>query len=744
MLARVNFFVLGIALLSSPVNAEPVEIRVVTTNNVEATSGLIILNPVVTSGEAMPSIKREVSVPGSFVLDLPHRSTWQLSISATGYWAPPTLIKSSTPQTIEILPTASVQGLFALDQQQKPTELTVRFKVVDQSTLVGATATVACDLAWPRWSCEIPRTTLDLKLYATGFVPFYFWSRHIKDNLNLGLLALEKGPSLAGVIELESGELTKDCQIRLVPLASSASQPGERQRVREGKGHHVRPDAAGFFQLIDFEPGSYELVAKQANASGRWPQPLTIRPESAVELPAPLVLRRPLEMEVAIQPTTDPLGGAWRMLLIKMPEVEAVARGPTDEVGIWRQEPLEAGTYRLMVSDSSGQQIHFEKIELNQDERRFEIKLPTVLVDGTVALGDQPLAARLRFYSRGQPVSISMEADEEGAFFGVLPRAGHWFLSVDHDEPPISRKVALEVAPGANGVARVEVQLPRTFIDGRVLGLNGQPESQARVMLFPVDVREDVSTARVDDQGEFSFEGHEPGRYQLQAFALDGSLSSSPLVEGELGENNPWTSVELTIQKTRTLRGRLLSTTTGRPVSLAEVHFEPAADGPAMNIRPDVSSDADGRFSLQIPQGIATLQITVLAAGHLLHRSLVNVTEEEQDLLLTAEIGGTLKLPTTSLDGDWRPALYIGQGDPISIFLLRRWAEINAVSLTRDVITVAQMPAGVYAYCQVRTGDTAPLAHEAFRSESCQQGILLAGSELHFVAEERSKKGDHS
>ena len=109
-------------------------------------------------------------------------------------------------------------------------------------------------------------------------------------------------------------------------------------------------------------------------------------------------------MEVWVSPVTNADGHPWTIELARvhaMPgRLEDVASGTTDEVGIARFEGIPFGDYKVSVVSTSGEKWFFEDREISHQDEVVSITLEEVWVEGTVAIGDEPLAAELWFGGR--------------------------------------------------------------------------------------------------------------------------------------------------------------------------------------------------------------------------------------------------------------------------------------------------------------------------------------------------------
>lgn len=200
--------------------------------------------------------------------------------------------------------------------------------------------------------CSFPATRLDLRLQAEGFVPQYSWDVEVRpqEPLDLGPYRLLRGASLIGRVQVDGPAGGPSSEVELRPARMSPPPSREAAGRDEQRSLRTRVNARGFFQLTGVPAGEYRAVARLAGYAPGPSLPLTVQAGAEAELREPLVLHRPLALEVRLHPPLDPYGQPWQLLLLAADSAEKrrrEAQALTDDKGEIELRGLVPGLVRL-------------------------------------------------------------------------------------------------------------------------------------------------------------------------------------------------------------------------------------------------------------------------------------------------------------------------------------------------------------------------------------------------------------
>jgi hypothetical protein len=634
-----------------------------------------------------------------------------MEVASERYWAPHLLVSGvRDSETIQILlrKLGSVSGTLALEEHggTLPEEVQLRFEPNPAPACARCKAPsavrgeVRCPVEAAAWRCVLPEGALDLRLEAPGFIPYYRFDSLIVagEDLPFGPIPLAVGASAIGRVERQDGAPAALAQVTLSPdLGDLPPTPGSRVSMAR---HTVTTDERGFFQAQGLPPGSYLIHAEREAVRSQILRG-DLRARQEFELPQPLVLSPPLHIEFHLTPPVDPEGKPWSVrLLSRQPPVNR--SGQVDTEGRWMARPLEPAEYVLMVLDHRGARFHFDQIRVEPGTGSHEIDIPLVEIEGKVVLGDEPLRAKLYFGGRSGRTSIVLESDEEGHFAGVLPRGGEWPLDIAAENPALLRRLAAVVVEPAEGSskARLTLSLPDTRLAGEVVDAAGQGVEGASVLIAPVDQQEKLSPVRTHADGRFEARGFAPGRFRLEAHATSGEIRrSSPPVELEIQETLDPNPVRLVLEEQYQLRGRIVAPTgTGIPgASLIAVPSQ--GSGPGVTLLPQAQSGPDGHFTMSVPRGTTTVDLTILAPGFLFYRQTLAAPEDRSIVLSLAQQGGGDLILEGISPAEAGSAWLEHHGARWDLATLLRWARMHSETLTADGVRIPRVPSGAYRLC---------------------------------------------
>lgn len=551
----------------------------------------------------------------------------------------------------------------------------------------GPAGTVECPVVNRSFRCQAPAGRFDLRLRARGFVSHFRWGVAVEAGLahDLGTLSLVAGASLVGRLELADGKLDPlRARVRLSPMLA-APTPADQTHRHAAAGLSTQVSEQGLFHFQGLAAGSYRLEAEHPGMAPAKLEPLTIFAQAETELASPITLAPPLTALVVVTPPLDPEGKPWHFQLWLDGPVaglsSSVAKGELGPAGSHRQQGLAPGLYRLRIADRSGSSMAFDSFRLAAEGERVEIDLPLVWLEGRLRYGDEPLAAEIWFGGRGGRESVRLLSDDEGEFFGYLPRDGRWQVEVLAEQYGVSRRlqgVEVRKRSGA-GSAKVELQLPATEIGGVVVDRAGTGQARARVTLVSEEAAE-FQTTTSDFEGFFTLRGVAPGTGFVVA---ETAGKSSPREKVAVLEDAATPSVRLVVEPLEVLSGRVFGPGGGVAAAFVEAEVFDRSGVPIPPLRSAVA-DVAGNFRLDLPADAVAANLTLLPPGFAI--GFVRLLDLERVRTAPLEIAvsplsGQLDLSTES-GFDWedptgsKPALFFADG-AFAPNVLYRWARLH-------------------------------------------------------------------
>ncbi|MCG3193854.1 MAG: hypothetical protein DIJKHBIC_03108 [Thermoanaerobaculia bacterium] len=504
-------------------------------------------------GQADEPIRVEFSCapesPCSVNLDLSVDRLWEAMVEAPGHgsdsWTP--VEKGS----LAIWPSIEAEGkLLFQGVTTPPSVVFLRFRAESpQDPNEAITGETACSLSDALVRCRVPIGVVDLSIRVKGFVTVYKWRQQAKAGsaLQLGAIELRKGASLVGNVISKNQGAPKPgaCLVRIRPASNSpmkadSSPPALPSGTVDGRG---------FFQLEAVPPGQWEVVAEQEGFAFD-KQAVLILEGTEARLKNPLVLSRPVRLDVSLVPPQDPTGNPWRVSLHEMKaegRSDLVSESPATAGGQWSREGLrEEGKYQLEVLTTSRQRWwgdpSFFTLAATGDRRT--VLLDVVKVNGSLSLEGEPLRGRVVFGGTHRTPSVALESNDDGNIEGFLPRLGKWAVEVFSESKQVRRTLETEVRRRPNGDGEFAIPLNGRVIEGEIVSENGERAEKSVLHVLNRNTLEDISQ-RVEG-GAFQVGGLEPGVYRLRAathlLASDDVLVTLPK------DGNP-DSVRLVLKK---------------------------------------------------------------------------------------------------------------------------------------------------------------------------------------------------
>ncbi|MEM8962415.1 MAG: carboxypeptidase-like regulatory domain-containing protein [Acidobacteriota bacterium] len=691
------------------------------------TNGSMVLSPVLPAGLE----ERRLSIPDDGVLTprLPVPSSWRLAAEVPGWWSPTKTVTLRTgdeklARRLVLRPaTRTVGKLVVEDGESLPTELTIRMLPVDG--LSGSTECAVVETG--RFDCAIPAGRLDLALHADGFVPHYRWQAEarVDEVLDLETLSLKRGASLAGWVETETRVEDTPISVRLAPRVAPSTQ-GRPNRVRDAT-LEVVADRRGFFQLAGITAGSYSLEAEGPERTTATLGPIEVWPDSETLLREPLVLQPPTDLELSISPRVDPRGEPWRARVYRLSDFGEIAEqasfdGSATKNGRVTVSDQHPGRFFVTLLDASGNAVWSDfGVELTgPDDAVKEIDLTLINIVGELRLGDEPIEATLYFGRKHGALSVEMNADEEGAFSGTLPRSGRWTVQVEAPKQSIETFTSTEVEPDAEGEATVSLTLPDTYLHGRVTHESGEPASDARVSVLGVAGQ--IST-RSENDGSFAFRALPADSIAIRATGRDRTSCSPQTVD--VLEDVPTGPIELVLRDAMPVSGRVLSHR--GPVAGATVTIAPLGGA-----RGDtVQTGLDGTFRALVSSDADRAGVTVSPPGFPL-KAFDMAIEPTPVALYVSDEGGTLEValpdnPEGRVLTVWQDGVLLPTG------ALVRWAMGHGIPPRYDarLLIYPRMAQGTYRACLGHAEVLEPSEVESWTDRStCASGFLGLGDVL--------------
>ncbi len=742
----------GVCLLPARLIAAdvPVRIELTSANFVARQSAEGVIEAAAISSDGTGVAKRlrfgHVRVPGQTTVALDEDFVWRLSFVAEGLWCRDAVLTAGQRQAkLTVWQTGIVRGKIQVPRDRDdPETISARFESAppagtsqEPSGKVPPT-TVRCPVRDSTFSCEVPAAELDLRLRAKGYISHYLWSVGVKRGkpVELGRVVFKPGASVVGYVAADGPLKPKSVRVRLdADVGGAARSPAGEARRKEG-GLATGVNDRGFFQLEGVAPGQYRLSAAQPGFAKASLHPVRVLPGSETALQRPLLLERPLDIEIFLDPPQDPYGQPWTVGVRRFGEIpgvlDPVGEGAASSAGRYVASGLTPGRFVITATDSLGARFGWQELELDRSSPPVFMSLDVIWLQGEVTLGDEPLEANLTFGGRNGPVQIPIKSDDDGEFGGFLPKAGDWDVFIESAKPKVDRTVSVEVElDEGDRYAEVEIALPDTVVRGKVSDTRGRAVPGAIVKATEMS-RGAVTWEKSDEDGRFSFHGFAEGALALDATVAE-DVSSDP-VTVQVSENIVPPEVELVVHRRATVHGTVVSSR--GPVPGAIVMGIPKKGGleyPFM-LRPQAVTDIHGSFELFVPDDAEFIDYVVLPPGFALTTHRIAGVSEEPIQLPVVEHGGTLRLGfggTTEWQKDRQAPSPMVEYDGVVLdsALLLRWARLKLADV-RDPrrLVLPEMPPGDYTACWLTYDRLADLyAHKngaASPGRSCVTGVL--------------------
>lgn len=678
------------------------------------------------------------------MLQLPAGSNWEVSADLPGFWVRrQELVAGRAGERsrleLQLWPLGTISGRVEIRDKdlERPGKVIVKTMAVPAFLQRPPVPPGVLDCPVDEqgnWSCSLPAAKFDLAIGAKGFTPHYRWEVEVPPakTLSLGTFALERGSSVAAWVAAEGGAIDPErCVARLSPLA--ACDADLKAVAKLGQTAVEQPVGKdGFLQITGISPGNYSLEIRQPGFAAARVANVRVEPGRETFLPEPLVLARPIALEIEINPPVDEEGEPWRAQVMRRAEGDAgptpiVFAGPTDAQGRFTVPDQAPGRFRVVILDSQGNRVHSEPERQVDSSSRHTIELRRIAVEGRLRLGAEPLRGTLWFGGRSGARSVKMAADEEGRFTGVLPSEGFWVVDIEGGEPAFRARSRVEVRADRDGRAAASIDLPDTRVFGRIVDERGQPVPRAGLELASQSLDQFV---QADDAGSFDVRGLSKGPLALMAADSQAMQSERTLLE--IVEGRSVGPVELRLRRTKELSGTVLSSR--GPVAGARVVFR--ASFPAIG-GGDAATGPEGTFTLKVPQNVTAATVVVKAPGY--GTKAFPIVADEKPLALalpeaTGEIAISLPRDVKELFRENLRVILFQDDMEVPVNLLRADEGSQTLADAEPVLRLASLAPGRYSAClaarQVESKGSAldPAAQEA--AVTCDSGQLTAGGTL--------------
>ncbi len=662
-------------------------------------------------------------------IEVPLQGIWQIDLQSETLWAPDNQVSCSLGNvTLPLFPAGWVHGTFepglgmALPTGLKA-KVTIAAEADDPQANVPS-GVVDCRVDQRRWSCRVPAAASHLRLEPAGYRSHFLWDQRLAagQDLDVGTLPLKLGGRVVGEVRTTDGTAL-DATTVVRAISGSASQsdgsapPNPRNILRS-----AQPTEDGYFHLQGLAPGPFFVEVVQHGFSPSRGARLDLGDGETANLPEPLLLRRPLQLTVKIDPSADGQDELWQVLVVSPGRSEFQRRKSVDADGVSRFGPLAAGSYALVVFDHQNNGVAQQKLHLTKSQT-VTVEVGKVIVEGIVTLGGKPLAATLFFGGQSNALKVKTYSSIEGRFRVTLPRAGSWPVDVRAVEPSVFRRLREVDVEAQAEIAELTIDLPATSLRGQTVDPDGALIARAAVLLVSEQSGEPVSHLNSDEEGQFEFAGLPAGKYKVQAFrSIEGERWSSAQITAELVDGGDL-PVVLDLRPPMHLSGVVIEASMG-PVAGAEISVLPLREdgSPGLLFTAAVSSEA-GEFEVAVPRG-GRIELTVQVPGFALYRRKVRSEFSKTVQVELSRTSGTLILeldrePTVMT----QPIVIFAGESGFPLSFLQRWAAQNQVFDSGLRVEVPSMPPGAYEACW-------PIDTEEEAGRTCVEGYLLGGSSL--------------
>lgn len=590
----------------------------------------------------------------------------------------------------------------------------------------------------------MPWTKVDLALRREGCAPNYFWELVPPSNageIDLAELPCIEGGSVLGQVVDANGVGVAGAEVRLMPSIEHGFHSGEGGMAEMDRtarrGTATVTNRRGFFQMVDITSGSFRVEARHDDyLPGRSETAVVVRGDLEAELTSPVILHKPTTVKLTLEPAVDPYGDPWKVRLVGIePDRElALVEGKVRE-DLQVLENLAPGWYQLEARDVSEGLWLVERLEVlanasgTAETIEFIYQIPLVEISGEVTLDGDPYGGEIRFGQGHAQRQVALPIDDNGLFIGFLPSVGTYWVQVSPAESP-SLSVTLEPVEieEQDGPVELEIEIPATRIEGRVLRADGSAAAGAGVRIQRARSGESTSWVPASDltaaeDGSFEIQGLLPGTLSLMA--RQGELTSES-IQVDLSEDLDPPAQELVLRETRELEVRIVSAqgpVVGAGVFVTEDLLR--ASGTRSAVGGMGVTNALGSLHREIPEDVRHVLLLVRAEGFGARflRSQVGADGVIEVVLAPEE--GSLELDLSSTQGR---GILFSNGQRVPLGLARMFLGLGREN-GQSSFQLESLEPGFYELCR-------PDAESRVDglAEGCVGGALAPGGMLRLAA----------
>ncbi|MBI5849832.1 MAG: carboxypeptidase regulatory-like domain-containing protein [Planctomycetes bacterium] len=506
--------------------------------------------------------------------------------------------------------------------------------------------------------------------------------------------------------------------------------------LAQGSRRTARADAQGRFEITGLAGGKHRFTARHPDLAKASSQDV----ELAVDQPTEGVM---IEIDAggAIEGRVTGAGRLpLRDALVVAASLQAGAfkSSSSDEQGNYRIEGLSPGQYIVFKSriDEHAPNLGYDllgnmRLKTVTVRRGKATKLDiqdesegSVRVFGTVREGGQPVKRAMvtalgtdkeglfGLGIRAQPT------DEQGVYQLIGLSPGSYFFQVTRFAGrPQQANLSVDVPEGVREV-RVDLDLPQSFVEGRVVDAAGNPVPRVQVSagitdgdmadapgLLGLIMKNGVAQTRSDENGAFKLSSVAPGTYRIVASGRGFGPGGRGGAAAEFGEAElpgvvvdgltPVTGLVITLPRAGKIRGLVIDGN-GAPLRGAEL-VASRSDAPSslgaqeqmldlfgVQARPVRSGD-DGSFELSgLTPGTYRVRADAEGQAPGVADDVMVRSHATADVTITVIRGATLRLRARNVDGSQIPLAWIsvfdGQGKPLA-------SRVSTLSVLRRVLS---------------------------------------------------------